>query len=126
VLVVDDDEAVLELAREVLASAGFAVVAVASGAAAIEELRAAPAVQAVVLDLAMPDMDGPALAGHLRALRPDLALVLVTGFDAAHAVERFAAHPVDAFVRKPWEPEELIGAVQRALSERAAAAAPGA
>jgi len=61
-------------------------------------------------------MGGDELARRLRALRPDLPLILVSGYDAARA-ERLHARCFDAFLRKPWEPEELVAVVARAREE---------
>ncbi|RIK89649.1 MAG: hypothetical protein DCC71_25885, partial [Proteobacteria bacterium] len=104
----------LELAREVLERAGFRVLAATSGAAALAAARGPHALRAALLDLAMPDMNGEELLAHLRALQPDLPVVLVTGYDAAHAAQRFAALRLEGFLHKPWEPEELVAAVRRA------------
>jgi len=112
VLVVDDDEGVLELAREVLAAAGHRVRTASGGRAAIDLLRADPhAVDVVVLDLTMPEPGGEAVFREARALRADLPVILVTGYDAAHAAGRVTG--LDGFLRKPWEPEDLVAAVER-------------
>jgi PAS domain S-box-containing protein len=117
VLVVDDDAGVLELASEVLARAGHRVRVASGGIEAIEIVRAAPdAVDLVVLDVAMPDIGGDEVFLAVRALRADLPVILVTGYDAARASSRVAEHGLDGFLRKPWEPEDLVGAVEQALA----------
>jgi CheY-like chemotaxis protein len=116
VLVVDDDVAVLELERAILARAGYRVLDAAGGEAAVETLRGDTPVDAMVLDLTMPDMGGGEAFERARALRPDLPVVLVSGFDEADAVERFAARGLHAFLRKPFEPEDLIDKVRAALA----------
>jgi len=114
VLLVDDDDGVLELAREVLERAGYRVLATTSANEAIELLADAPDLVAALLDLAMPEMSGEELFLRLRELRPDLPVILVTGYDAARAAERFSARGLDGFLHKPWEPEDMVAAVQRA------------
>ena len=114
VLLVDDDDGVLELAREVLERAGYRVLATTSPNEAIERLADAPDLVAALLDLVMPEMSGEELFLRLREQRPDLPVILVTGYDAARAAERFSARGLDGFLHKPWEPEEMIAAVQRA------------
>jgi PAS domain S-box-containing protein len=116
VLVVDDDADVLELAREVLERAGLRVSSAPGGRAALETLRATPAIRVAVIDLAMPDMSGEELFARLRAERPDLRVIVVSGYDAARAASRMDAEELDAFLRKPWEPDDLVATVRRAMS----------
>jgi PAS domain S-box-containing protein len=120
VLVVDDDPDILELACEVLRRAGHAPVAAGGGAAALEALRGMPEIEVALIDLAMPDMSGEELFVRLRAERPGLCVILVTGFDPAHAAARFGSRGLDAFLRKPWEPEALVAAVQQAVGRSGA------
>jgi len=117
VLVVDDDDGIRELASEVLARAGFRVLTARGGHEALACVRevGADRVDAVLLDLAMPDMSGEEAFLRLRELRGDLPVILVTGYDAARVAERFAARGLDALLRKPWEPEDLIAAVRNTL-----------
>jgi PAS domain S-box-containing protein len=118
VLVVDDDAGVVELASEVLERAGHRVAVASGGCAALDRLRADPnGIDVVVLDLAMPDLGGEQVFLALRELRPDLPVILVTGYDSAHAAKRFAARGLDGFLRKPWEPEDLVAAVDHALAQ---------
>jgi CheY-like chemotaxis protein len=72
-------------------------------------------VDVVLLDLAMPDMSGEEAFLRLRELRGDLPVILITGYDAARVAERFAARGLDALLRKPWEPEELVATVRNLL-----------
>lgn len=117
VLVVDDDDGIRELAGEVLARAGFRVLKASGGREALERVRevGADGVDVVLLDLAMPDMSGEQAFLRLRELRGDLPVILVTGYDAAHIAENFAARGIDALLRKPWEPEDLVITVRKLL-----------
>jgi CheY-like chemotaxis protein len=123
VLVVDDDEAVLEVAGAFLTRAGFEVETAAGGREALRILsNGAPAVDAVVLDLVMPDLSGEATFLALRERHPDLPVVLASGYDREQAAQRFSARGVADFVRKPFEPDALATSVRRALVERRRAA----
>ncbi|MBW2526245.1 MAG: PAS domain S-box protein [Deltaproteobacteria bacterium] len=90
ILLVDDEPAVLAVAQSMLGELGFDVVATASGEAAMEACRADPdRFSAVVLDASMPGMGGPACLAELLRMRPDLAVLLVSGHDKNTVQHRF-------------------------------------
>ena len=116
VLVVDDDDGVREVAEAYLERAGFAVVGANGGRKAIELLSARPeAFAAAVLDLAMPELDGSATWDELRRIKPDLPILLVSGFSEEQAEERFPELDSGGLLRKPYEPEALIERVRALL-----------
>jgi two-component system, NtrC family, response regulator HydG len=114
VLVVDDDPGVRYTLREVLASDGVEVDEAAGGAEALARFEASPA-PLVITDLRMPGMDGMELLRRLLARAPATRVVLVT----AHGSERQAVEAMKAgawdYFRKPFENEELLAVVRRAL-----------
>jgi two-component system response regulator HydG len=114
VLVVDDDPGVRYTLREILASAGLAVDEAADGAEALARLDAGGHAL-VVTDLRMPRMDGLALLRAVAARRPAPRVVVVT----AHGSERQAVEAMKAgaydYFRKPFEPDELLAVVRRAV-----------
>jgi signal transduction histidine kinase/CheY-like chemotaxis protein len=116
VLVVDDEAAVLEVAQAFLERAGFRVLTASGGRAALDLLRArGPEVGAVVLDLVMPEMGGEETFDALRRLRPDLPILLVSGYDKQLAADRFPDRGLAGILYKPYEPEELVERVRRAV-----------
>ena len=116
VLVVDDDETLARMIAGFLAESGFVADWATSGAAALRKVATA-APDLLVLDLRMPEMDGRALLEAVRAtgVRPRVVLLSSDREVAAAAREL----QTEAFVEKPFEPEGLLAAVQRALSPRA-------
>jgi CheY-like chemotaxis protein len=122
VLVIDDDEAVLELAQEFLRRGGLDVVTATGGREALAILRSDTGtstrngIDAVVLDLAMPDLDGRETLVEIRRLRPGLPVVVASGYGEHTSAERFPAEEIACFIRKPYEPEDLIGAVRAAVA----------
>jgi PAS domain S-box-containing protein len=113
VLLVDDEEAVRGLARRVLERGGFDVVEATSGEDALAQYNQEPgAVAAVVLDLTMPGLSGEATFHELRRLRPDLPVVLSSGYvpDEGSALEGVP------FLAKPYRPTELVDAVKGAMT----------
>jgi PAS domain S-box-containing protein len=117
VLVIDDDAAVLELSQEFLQRGGLDVVTAPGGREALEILRSdtSNGIDAVVLDLAMPDLGGRETLVEIRRLRPELPVVVASGYGEQVSSERFPAEEIACFLRKPYEPDDLIGAVRAAV-----------
>jgi two-component system response regulator MprA len=116
VLLVDDDARILRMLERTLAAEGYAVAAVADGGAALAQVeRSLPDV--IVLDVAMPGLDGLAVTRRLRAKRLPVPILLLTARDALE--ERVAGLDAgaDDYLVKPFEVEELTARV-RALLRR--------
>jgi PAS domain S-box-containing protein len=117
ILVVDDDEAVLEVTKEFLERAGFQVFAADGGRAGVEFFREhADEIDAVVLDLVMPGVGGDEAYVEMLRVRPDLHVVLTSGYDKGKAAERVRALGVAGYLLKPFEPEDLVASVEKALN----------
>ncbi|CAN7238677.1 ATP-binding protein [Rhizobium sp. LjRoot254] len=82
-LVVDDTPSSLAVAKMALEDAGVDVIAVPSGRAALAALRGEADIDAVLTDIRMPGMSGLELADYIKALNPEIAIVLMTGFSEA-------------------------------------------
>ena len=126
VLVVDDDEAVREAALRCLERAGYEVCEAASGREAIAELERSPeSVDLVLLDLTMPDLGGEETFLGLREIRPDLRVLLTSGYDRGEVARRFGVDGVTGFLAKPYDPETLVARVTTALAEGRRDSEPG-
>ena len=109
VLLVEDEAAVRRMTRRLLERPGYRVLEARHGAAALLVGEAhGGAVDVLVTDLRMPEMGGPELIGRLRARRPGLPTVLMSGYVREIATD--AGKEVRA-LDKPFTPEELLGAV---------------
>ena len=116
ILLVEDDDAVAEVASTFLIQAGFEVLTADGGREGIERLESMPGgIDAVVLDLVMPDMSGGDVCIELRRIRPGLPVVLTSGFDREQAMKRFSGTGFVSFLPKPYEPEELIAHARSAV-----------
>jgi signal transduction histidine kinase len=116
VLLVDDDDAVRDVTASVLRDAGYVVVEAGSGGAALEVIQSGIALDLVLLDFAMPGMNGAELARQVQRKRPGLPLLFVTGFAHQPAL----AGVSDAFiVRKPFVGDELHAKIRSILSRPA-------
>jgi signal transduction histidine kinase len=119
-LVVDDDAGVREVTATRLAEAGYAVREAASGMQALVSLEADPRVDLVVLDFAMPGMNGAEAATEIRKRWPAMPVLFVTGFADTEALALAGAAGVDAIVLKPYRDGELERKVAATLAGRAA------
>src|SRR2546421_7845708 len=118
ILVVDDEPAARVLANRVFSEAGFEVTTVQSGFECLERFRKQPhGFDLILLDLSMPFMDGEETFRRLRALNPNVVVLLSTGFlmQAQDRVDRMLAAGMAGFIRKPHRPDELLAQVQAAL-----------
>jgi len=108
VLLVDDEEIVRRSTAAALEQFGYSVVTACDGAHAIEVFARSPSdFVAVLLDMTMPVMNGQEVLPALRRLRPDVKVIVCSGYSEAEAVERFAREGLHAFIQKPYSGSEL-------------------
>jgi nitrogen-specific signal transduction histidine kinase/CheY-like chemotaxis protein len=119
VLVVDDEESVRRVAGRMLARCGFEVVVAKDGQEALELVRSAPERFALVLlDLTMPKMGGEACFRELRALNPELRVILSSGHNEQELTARFAGKGLAGFIQKPYQKSSLEKVVRDVLARR--------
>ena len=117
VLLVEDEAPVRRAVARLLESRGYSVLEVDSAASALEALsQHGDAVHLVLTDLVMPDMDGRALADRMRARRPDIRVLFMSGYTDHPALKGGQLAPTEALLQKPFTRDELISAVRRALA----------
>jgi signal transduction histidine kinase/ActR/RegA family two-component response regulator len=112
VLLVDDDSAVREVTRTMLADLGYAVLEAGSAGAALE-LLSTTQIDIALLDFAMPGMNGAELAKEIRARRPHLPVIFATGYADASAL---IDESEDRIVQKPFDDRELSQKLSAALT----------
>jgi PAS domain S-box-containing protein len=116
ILVIDDEQAVLDVVRRFLEIAGHRVHCVTSGQDAVEYLGKSRPVDLVILDLMMPHEDGTTTLQRLRQRRPALPVLLCTGLPQGDTVALPAAPGTAGLLRKPFRMNELWYAVRQALA----------
>lgn len=115
ILVVDDDEGVRGVARTLLARRGFTVVLAEDGREGLERFRAAgDDLRAVLLDLTMPVMGGAEALAAMRDERPDVPVLLMSGY-TEHEIQQTFAGRASGFLQKPFRAQELYAAVATLL-----------
>jgi two-component system cell cycle sensor histidine kinase/response regulator CckA len=116
ILVVDDEAHIRAGATQVLEHTGFTVLTAANGQEAVAVFREhAETVRAVLLDLTMPNMDGAATARELRQIRPDVRVVLSSGYTEEEATRQFTDRDLVGFLHKPYMIKDLVSTIRTAL-----------
>lgn len=119
VLLVDDEESFVEILAERMRSRGLEVNCATSGREALQKAQEA-AYDAVVLDLAMPGLDGLETLRRMRELQPDLQVMILSGRATVKtAVEAIQLGAIDIF-EKPTEVETLVERIRSARAARLA------
>jgi CheY-like chemotaxis protein len=121
VLVVDDDPVVAKSFDRVLSGKGYAVITASTGQEALNKLETED-YDVVYTDIKMPGMSGLEMAEQVKATRPWLPVVIVTGYGSPDNEARAEAAGVSGFLRKPLSPEMIEGSAQKAFSEKDATA----
>jgi PAS domain S-box-containing protein len=122
ILLVDDEEEVTAVGRDLLERLGYTVTVRTSSVEALQAYQAlADRIDLVITDHTMPQLTGLQLAGRIRGVRPDIPIVLITGFGEIITPEICAKHGIQELVLKPIVPSELAQSVRRALDGKGAA-----
>jgi CheY-like chemotaxis protein len=116
VLVVDDDEAVLQFLANLLKRIGFEVIQSVDGAAAVELFRGRAAdVRLAIIDLTMPGKNGIEVATELRQIRPDLPILLLSGYSNEDVTSQLDGLRINGLLHKPFGLGDLVKAIKAAL-----------
>ncbi len=118
VLVVDDEEMVRRVAGMILREAGYEVLLARDGVEAIEMVRKhGHEIVCVLLDMMMPRMGGEETFTEMRRLRPDIRVLLSSGYNEQTATNRFAGKGLAGFIQKPYTMKVLLAKVVELLEQ---------
>lgn len=118
VLVADDEETLRALGARMLERLGFDVLVAADGREAVNCYRDnADRIKLVLLDLTMPHMDGAQAFTELRRMRPDVPVILVSGYSEEDVSSRFAGKGVSGVMQKPYSLGKLRGLLSIILDD---------
>jgi signal transduction histidine kinase len=119
ILVVDDEEDVRKMATKTLERHGFSVVTATDGRDAVEVFQSSgDMIDAVLLDVTMPHMDGEETSIELRRIRPDVKIILSSGYHEQHAIQQFDGQTGTVFLQKPYRSKKLVEVVHAVLGQR--------
>jgi DNA-binding NtrC family response regulator len=118
ILVVEDDEAMRDVLQEELSDAGYRVIVGSGSRAAIDRVRA-ERMDIVITDLRMPDLDGFDLIRDIRATKNAPPIIMITAFGSIETAIKAVKLGAYDYITKPFEIEELLLVIDKALSEQA-------
>jgi signal transduction histidine kinase/ActR/RegA family two-component response regulator len=116
ILFVDDEEALVGIGQQMLENLGYDVVARTSSIEALNAFRAKPdKFDLLISDVTMPNMTGPELAKAVLHIRPDIPIILCTGFSDSISKEKAKAIGIQEFIMKPIVQREIADVIRRIL-----------
>jgi len=115
ILVVDDEEDILTLVKFRLKSQGYKVLEAMDGAGALKEIKQSSP-HLLLLDYKLPDFNGAELVRRIKEeMKLSLPIIIFTASSAF--INTIKALPIDDYVLKPFDPQELLGKIQRLLEK---------
>lgn len=118
ILLVDDEEAVLRVGEGLLKRLGFGVLKARDGMEALEVFeRHSDVIVCVILDVSMPRMSGDEALEKLRARKPDLPIILSSGYTERDVAQRIAQEKLTVFLHKPYTGNELRETLRQTLAK---------
>ncbi|MDD2309720.1 MAG: ATP-binding protein [Desulfuromonadaceae bacterium] len=116
VLVVDDEKQVLKICTKMVQLCGFTVITACDGIDAVAKFREqADEIAVVLMDLTMPNMDGLTAMSEIYLIRPNVKVIISSGFNKEELSERITDQPPCGFIRKPYSMNVLEAEMQRVM-----------
>lgn len=116
VLLVDDDQMVLSVTKQLLERLGYQVIKAQGGEEAITlAMNFQDRIALAILDMVMPGMDGPSTFRRLREMMPDLKVLLCSGYVESEQVHDLVENGAVGFIRKPFDRKTLERELRGAL-----------
>ncbi|SNY73273.1 DNA-binding response regulator, OmpR family, contains REC and winged-helix (wHTH) domain [Enterobacter sp. CC120223-11] len=122
ILVIDDDAAICELLRDVLAEHVFDVAVCHLGQSGVETVAQRPDIALVLLDMMLPDINGLQVLTQIQRLRPELPVVMLTGMGSESDVVVGLEMGADDYIGKPFNPRIVVARLKAVLRRSGALA----
>ncbi len=118
ILLVDDEQTIVEIGREALKHLGYHVAANNSSVEALQLFKDRPDdFDLVITDMTMPNMTGEELARELMRIRPNIPIILCTGYNDMMTEKKAKEMGIREYLAKPWVIQDLSSAIRRALDQ---------
>jgi len=116
ILFVDDEEPIVFMVHEILERLGYQVAPRTSSVEALEAFRGKPdEFDLVITDMTMPNMTGIELASRLKEIRPNIPIIICTGFSEMIDGDKAKSLGIHGYVMKPVTKEEIAGKIRQVL-----------
>ncbi len=116
ILVVDDEPEVRKLVTAMLTRNGYRVLTADTGENAVRLFRNNPGVELLLTDVVAPGMSGPMIADEIAALKPDIKVLFMSGYDGTQVVQRYVVEKNYSLLIKPFTMEQLEKKVRETLA----------
>ncbi|HWE49667.1 MAG TPA: response regulator [Bryobacteraceae bacterium] len=107
ILVVDDQPEIRKLVSAMLSRNGYKVVSADTGENAVRIFHNHPGIDLLLTDVVAPGMSGPMIADHISALKPDIKVLFMSGYDSTQVVQRYVIEKGYSLLVKPFTMEQL-------------------
>lgn len=119
ILLVDDEQMIIDIGKDILEALGYTVIAVRNGSDAISTYQQhGEAIDLVILDMIMPAMDGEATFDALKAVNPQVTVLLSSGYSINGRAEAIMQKGCRGFIQKPFTFEEAARTIRRILDDK--------
>ena len=117
VLIVDDEKMVIDVSKHLLESVGYRVLTATSGMAAVECIKREKGnIDIVILDMVMPGMTGEETFEQIKAIDPDIKVLLSSGYSIDGQAAEIIQKGCDGFIQKPFKLEKLSQKIREILN----------
>jgi DNA-binding NtrC family response regulator len=123
ILVVDDEPEIRKLTTAMLTRNGYRVLTADGGENAVRLFKSNSGIKLLLLDVVAPGMSGPMIADQIAAVRPDIKVVFMSGYDNTQVVQRYVIERGYSLITKPFTMEKLGSVVADVLGDQATNAA---
>ena len=116
ILVVDDEPEIRKLVSAMLARNGYRVLSADTGENAVRLFKSNPDTALLLTDVVAPGMSGPMIADQIAALKPDIKVLFMSGYDSTQVVQRYVVEKGYSLLIKPFTMEQLGNKIRDVLA----------
>ena len=113
ILIVDDDQSILSIFEFILQQAGYTIITTTSGTECVNIVRSNGDIDLIFLDLKMPEVSGLEVFRQIQKIRPNLLVVIMTGYTADELLKEAFEMGAYGIIYKPFDVEEVLSIIDK-------------